>query len=99
MEADTKQIDCPEHPRAHKATLFCQGHRYAGTWECPTGLSDSHDHSAHYEVESVEDWPTGPNDNPQPYDVYVCGGELGCGVTIPFDEADPAVDRAEAMAE
>jgi hypothetical protein len=40
----TKQIDCPEHPGQHTATLYQFGHRYAGIWECPvTGDTDSHD--------------------------------------------------------
>lgn len=85
-----KQIDCPEHPGQHMATLSCQGHRYAGIWDCPvTGDSDSHLHG-NYETVTVE------SDGPR-YQVYVCGGDNGCGVSI--ETADPASDAADAAAD
>lgn len=91
----TKQIPCPEHPKGkHTATLYEHGHRYAGIWECPkTGTSDSHDHEE-LEVETTEDWPTSPMDTPREYQIYVCGGEFGCGVVV---DGDPAEDAYEAM--
>lgn len=39
----TIEIDCPEHI-THKATLYANGHRYTGVWECPEGVSDSCPH-------------------------------------------------------
>lgn len=96
MNKATKCLEC-----GSLAILYCHPNQYAGIWECQNpecGASDTHEHSDHYEVETVEDWPTGPLDNPQPYQVYVCGGEQGCGVTIPLDEADPAESCSEALA-
>lgn len=100
----TKFIPCPDHPNGrahwwdlhkHQAILFCHPGQYAGIWECPvTGSSESHEH-ADYEIETTEDWPTSPLDNPQSYDIYICGGELGCGVVI--EDADPAVDRQDML--
>lgn len=95
-----KQIDCPEHPGQHKASLFCQGHRFAGIWECPvTGESDTHEHTD-YEIEDVEVDDSHPDrSDGYTYQVYVCGGENGCGVAIDLDVASPAEDRADAIAD
>lgn len=96
----TKVIDCPEHLGKHKATLYCQGHRYAGIWECQlTGDSDSHIHE-NYEIEDVEVDDSHP-DRSDGYtsQVYVCGGLNGCGETIDRNEADPATDAAEDEAD
>lgn len=101
----TKFIPCPDHPsgrvhwwdlRRHKAILFCHPGQWAGIWECPvTGSSESHEHTD-YEIETGEDWPTSPESTMvNTYEVYICGGELGCGVQI--EDADPAVDRHDAM--
>lgn len=98
----TKLIDCPEHPGQHKATLFCNGHRHAGIWECDAtgeGISDSHDHykaiedgRAELEIEEGET-PDSPDRNDgYSYRYYVCGGDEGCGVQL---EGDPDVDAAE----
>jgi hypothetical protein len=99
-----KLIPCPEHPsgrvhwwsRKHEAFLFCWPGKYAGIWECPaTGASDTHDHSD-YEVETVTADHMGADGHYQTEgEVYVCGGPLGCGITIEND--DPALDRHEAM--
>lgn len=95
----TKQIDCPEHPGQHKADLFCQGHRYAGTWECPEGFSDTHEHSD-YEIEDVEVDDSHPDrSDGYTYQTYVCGGTDGCGVAIDLDVANPAEDAADAEAD
>jgi hypothetical protein len=107
----TKLIECPIHPAheardhhdpddLHQATLYLQGHRYAGIWECPvTGESDTHEHSD-YEVETVEVDDSHPDrSDGYSYQVYVCGGDNGCGVAIDLDEANPAEDRAEALAD
>lgn len=107
----TKLIECPEHPAheakdhhdpddLHQATLYCQGHRFAGLWECPvSGDSDSHDHSD-YEIvtEEVDDSHPDRRDG-YSYQVYVCGGPEGCGVAIDRDIADPATDAYEAQVE
>jgi hypothetical protein len=103
----TKFIPCPEHPSGrahwwdlhkHQAILFCWPGQYAGIWECPvTGSSDSHEH-ADYEVEEVVQDHMGFQGHYQTEsEVYVCGGELGCGVTI--EDADPQLDRLEAQAD
>jgi hypothetical protein len=104
----TKEIYCPEHPpyevrdhhdpeQLHYATLYTQGHRYAGIWECPiTGDTDTHEHSD-YEIEEVEVPDSHPDrTDGHSYQVYVCGGLEGCGVAIPLEEADPAQDVNEA---
>ena len=99
MEPYTKKIPCPEHGD-HEATLYCWGHKYAGIWECDvTGESDSHEHTD-YEVEHHEPPPLYPDQQfVYAHDVYICGGENGCGVMIDSDVADPERDRAEAIAE
>lgn len=104
-----KTITCPAHPdgkanwwsiHRHKAVLFEHGEQYAGIWECLiTGDSDEHEHSD-YEIEDVEV----PDSHPDRTDgyttqVYICGGAEGCGVTIDADVADPAEDRADALAD
>lgn len=99
-----KQITCPEHPLAnHKAKLFCEGHRWAGQWECPKGFEDSHDHYAavdaglaEIEIGTGETWPTGPMDNGHEFSYYFCGGEEGCGVQL---EGDPDADAADDLAD
>lgn len=95
QDSRTKQIPCPEHGGKHEATLYCYPHILAGIWECGE-LSDTHEHSD-YEVETVENWPTGPLDHVYESEIYVCGGKYGCGVTI--EDADPAEDRADAIAD
>lgn len=109
--AFAKFIDCPAHPdgkvhwwdpRKHKAILFCQGGQWEGIWECPrTGESDEHDHYPHLEVETVEVtyWSTPDIDSSYNTEVYVCGGAGGCGHQLSPDEASPAEDRAEALAD
>jgi hypothetical protein len=95
---DTKQINCPEHPGQHTATLFCAPHEYAGIWECPTGASDEHDHAAagyDTEVFTVDTMRNGEHDQYEETG-YVCALD---GTPISSDVADPALDRAEALAE
>ena len=96
-----KKITCPEHPLAnHKAKLFCEGHRWAGQWECPKGFEDTHDHYAaidaglaELEIEDVEvDTMRNGEHDTYTTSIYVCGGEEGCGVQL---EGDPAADRAD----
>lgn len=95
----TKQIDCPEHLGQHTATLFCQGHRFAGTWECPEGFSDTHEHTD-YEIEDVEVDDSHPDrSDGYTYQTYVCGGPNGCGVAIDLDVASPVEDTAAAEAD
>jgi hypothetical protein len=104
-----KTITCPAHPSgrvhpwsltSHKAVLFEHGEQYAGQWEClRTGEEDVHEHSD-YEIETVEVDDSHPDrSDGYSYQVYVCGGPEGCGVTIDADVADPDVDRAEALAD
>jgi hypothetical protein len=101
MEANTKLIQCPhkEHSK-HKATLYIFPHKFAGMWDCRYGYSDTHEH-LEYEIEdAVEDYYD-PGDyyghGQREYQIYVCGGDEGCGVAI--EDADPAEDRAEALAD
>lgn len=51
------QIDCPEHPGRHTATLYKHGHSSepAGIWECPLGASDSHDCQDFYDDTATSD--------------------------------------------
>lgn len=109
---DTKLIDCPEHPGQHKATLFCEPHKFAGIWECDVtneGISDTHDHDlaieegrADREVEEIIGYFPTPQqidagtDHDEIYHVYICGGEEGCGVQL---EGDPDVDAADDAAD
>lgn len=82
----TKKIDCPEHPGEHKATLFCFGHRYAGTWECTvTGDSDACAHEE-TEVEQV----AASYDPSEEEPAYVC---VACGIVT---DGDPRADAADA---
>lgn len=72
-----------------------RGSRWPGIWEClneACGTTDSCEHQKTH-VETTEDWPTSPLDNPQPYDVYVCDA---CDETIPLYERDPQLERLEA---
>jgi len=95
-EANTKQINCPEHPQAsHTATLYTKGHEYAGIWECPvTGASDSHEHTnTHVETVQVDYFPTPDVDASYDVEVYVCD-DCECET-----DGSPAEDRAEAIAE
>lgn len=92
----TKQIQCPEHAQAsHTATLYQQGNRYAGIWECPvTGTSDSCEHENGSEVESVTEDHLGINGHYQTeHEIYVC---VDCGTET---DGCPAEDRAEAIAD
>lgn len=85
---------CPDCGRAAK--LHKHPDEHAGYVEClneECGYFDIHEHVPG-DIEEVEPWPTGPEDNPIPYPVYVCEE---CGVTIDLDIADPIVDRAEAQ--
>lgn len=104
----TKQIECPIHPAheakdhhdpddLHEATLYLQGHQYAGLWECPvTGESDTHEHDD-YQIEDVEVDDSHPDRRDgYTYQIYVCGT---CGVGIDRDEADPELDRLDALAD
>lgn len=92
-----KQIDCPAHPGSHKAKLFCEGHRFAGTWECPEGNEDSHDHYAAFDAGTAEliveegEVDTMRNGEHDTYTshYYICGGDEGCGVQL---EGDPDAD-------
>lgn len=105
----TKQITCPEHPLAdHKAKLFCEGHRFAGTWECPKGFEDSHDHLAAIDAGLAEliveegEVDTMRNGEHDTYTsrYYTCGGDEGCGIQLEGDpDADAAEDRADAEAD
>ena len=91
----TKQIPCPEHAQSsHTATLYQNGHRYAGIWECPvSGASDSHEH-VDSEIETVEVDDSHPDrSDGYSYEIYVC---VDCGVQM---DGDPAEDRAEAIAD
>lgn len=96
---DEKQIDCPEHPSEHEATLYCHPHKYAGIWECDEtgeGISDTHEHDD-YQIEEAEHPSSNPDSSyywTEKY--YVCGG---CGVAIDRDVADPEEDRLDALAE
>jgi hypothetical protein len=88
-QADTKAINCPEHPGKHSATLYCFPHRYAGTWECPMGFEDAHEHE-NLEVEDTEvDTMRNGEHDTYAAQIYVCAD---CGVTV---EGDPAADRAD----
>lgn len=81
-----------------KALLYQWPHKYAGIWECTNkdcGVSDSCSHEERH-IETTEDWPTSPLDNPREYQIYVCNL---CDCAIPLDEADPAIDQAEAIAD
>lgn len=95
LEPNTKRIACPVH-NDHAAILYCHPHKLAGIWECTKepDLSDVHQHDD-YEIEMVEDWPTGPDDTPREHEIYVCGGAGGCGVMI--EDQDPATDRHDAI--
>jgi hypothetical protein len=104
-----KMITCPEHPngrlhwwslRRHQAILFLEGSKFAGLWECePSGLSDIHEHSD-YEIEEIEVDDSHPDrSDGYTYQAYVCGGPEGCGTLIDRDVADPAEDRADALAD
>ncbi|MCL4357703.1 hypothetical protein M1512_02310 [Patescibacteria group bacterium] len=76
--------------------LYHWPHEFAGIWECTNsdcGVSDSCLHNDRH-IETTEDWPTSPLDNPHEYEIYVC--DL-CDCMIPLDEADPAIDRADAI--
>ena len=97
-ESDTKTIDCPSHPGEHTAELHLYPHKYAGIWECSeTGESDVHDHSEHYEIETVTSDHLGINGHYQTdREIYVCAID---GVAIDLDVADPLVDKAEAAAD
>lgn len=102
----TKLIDCPSHPGQHKAILYCIGHNYEGTWECPkTGYSDAHDHleavnqgDAELVVETgeVDTMRNGEHDTYQ-FSYYICGGQEGCGMAIDPEIADPQQDAADAL--
>lgn len=99
----TKQIDCPEHPGQHKATLGVEPSETAGIWECPEGSSDSHNHYAAFEAGTAEleiedgEIPDSPDRNDgYTFHVYICGGEEGCGVQL---EGNPDADAAEAVAD
>jgi len=94
-EPNTKQIQCPEHPRSeHTATLYTFGHQYAGIWECPiTGASDSHEHE-HTHVESVTEDHLGEQGHYQTESsIYVCD-DCECQV-----DGDPTADAVEAKAD
>jgi hypothetical protein len=94
---DTKNIDCPEHPGTHEAILYCHPHLYAGTWECPDGLSDSCEHAErHIDSRQVDYWPTPDTDASYDVEVYVC--DL-CGIDIDIETDDPVFDRYEAEAD
>lgn len=85
---------CPECG-ASATILYCHPHKFAGIWECinpECGASDTHEHE-NIEIETTEDWPTSPNDEPREYDIYVCAD---CGVQV---DGDPAEDRADAIAD
>lgn len=88
---------CPECG-ATATILNTWGGQYAGIWECinpECGVSDSCEHEATH-IETTEDWPTGPEDNPQEYEIYVCDD---CECAIDLDVANPAVDREDALAD
>jgi hypothetical protein len=90
---NVKAIDCPEHPGKHNALLFCDPHRWAGTWECPEGLSDTHEHDdLQIETFTVDIMRNGGHDQ---YEApgYVCAD---CGVQV---DGDPALDAAEDRAD
>lgn len=95
-ERNTKQIPCPEHAQAtHTATLYQNGHRYAGIWECPvSGASDSCEHSNGSKIETVEVDDSHPDrSDGYSFEIYVC---VDCGEKT---DGDPAEDRAEAIAD
>lgn len=103
-ESQALLIDCPAHPGKHWAVLDVFPMPWAGTWECPAGESGDHDHEAaadagrvEIEIETVEPWPTGPNDDPPSSEVYVCAGPEGCGIAI--EGRYPEEDRAQALAD
>lgn len=92
----TKQISCPEHAQSdHTATLYQNGHRFAGIWECPvTGASDSCEHENGTEIETVEVDDSHPDRHDgYSYEIYVC---VDCGMQA---DGDPAEDRADAIAD
>lgn len=90
----TKQIDCPEHPGKHQAILFQHPHRCSGMWECPTGISDAHEHE-NYEIEEIEHMSPNPDSSYYWTErIYVCAD---CGEMI--EDANPDEDRAEAIAD
>lgn len=96
----TKQIQCPEHAQAsHTATLYQNGHRFAGIWECPvTGASDSceHENGTHVE-ETVQDHLGFQGHYQTEHSIYVCDD---CEEMVDGDpEADAAEDRADAEAD
>lgn len=95
----SKLIDCPIHPGQHWAILYEWGHRHGGFYECPLGDFEEHEHDD-YEIEDVEVDDSHPDrSDGYTYQTYVCGGPAGCGVAIDRDVADPAQDRADAIAD
>lgn len=80
---DTKEIDCPEHPGQHWATLFCHPHKYAGIWECGiTGTSDTHDHAEPETETATQDHMGFDGHYQTEHQITICGGEQGCGVRL-----------------
>lgn len=91
-------IKCPDCGQL--AILYRYPHQYAGIWECQNeacGASDTHDHTPHLEIETIEVDDSHPDrSDGYTYQAYVCTLD---GVQIPLDEASPAEDRAEAIAD
>lgn len=81
------------------AALHQYPHKFAGIWECENaqcGASGSCEHeSTHVESVTTDYMRNGEHDQYET-EVYVCDA---CNCTIPPDEADPAIDRTDALAD
>ena len=86
IQLHTAPLDCPSHPRQHKAVLYKWPHRYGGIWECPiSGESGTHDHED-LKKETVFEDRFGHEDIYQvERQVYICGV---CLVTLELDPSE-----------
>jgi hypothetical protein len=78
VEYGTKQIVCPDHG-VHTATLYTQGHRYAGIWECDKGSMSGNCEHKNTHTECIETWPNRPDSMIYEQDAEVCDD---CGVSV-----------------
>lgn len=92
-EVKTTQIECPECGSTD-ATIYQQGHKFAGIYECNVcGYSDACPHAESHVEEAVVDYYDPGNyygHGQREVPIYVC--DL-CEETL---EGDPAADAAEA---
>jgi len=82
---------CPEC--GSKTITWRRPSRWAGIWECLNEACATSDVCEHpdYHEEMYEPWPSGPEDNPVAYPIYVCDV---CDETL--EDRDPVLDRLEA---